>query len=266
MSAVLSMRSRDVAVSHHDSHDLVVGHSAGWAGAMKRARLVAATEATVLLQGESGTGKEVMARLIHAMSPREKRPFVAINCAALPENLLESELFGYERGAFTGAQQTKPGQVKIAAGGVLFLDEVSEMSLAAQAKFLRGIRHALPLLIARGGGSIVNTMSSEVWMGEGQRVAYQTAKSGLIGLNRHTATVGGKHGVRSNIVAPGVTLTAAAMRILNEEYRNQMLASVRSTRLVVPEDIAAMVAFLFSDDAAYVNGQTILVDGGANLS
>jgi NAD(P)-dependent dehydrogenase (short-subunit alcohol dehydrogenase family) len=67
-------------------------------------------------------------------------------------------------------------------------------------------------------------------------------------------------------VAPGVTLTAAAVRILNEEYRNQMLASVRSTRLGAPEDIAAMVAFLFSDDGAYVNGQTILVDGGANLT
>ena len=137
MSAVLSMRSRDVAVSDHDSHDLVVGHSSGWADAIKRATLVAPTEATVLLQGESGTGKEVMARLIHTKSPRGNRPFVAINCAALPENLLESELFGYERGAFTGAQQTKPGQVEIAAGGVLFLDEVSEMSLAAQAKFLR---------------------------------------------------------------------------------------------------------------------------------
>src|SRR6267142_672970 len=137
MSAVLSMRSRDVAVSGHDSHDLLVGHSAGWADAIKRATLVAPTEATVLLQGESGTGKEVMARLIHTTSPRGNRPFVAINCAALPENLLESELFGYERGAFTGAQQTKPGQVEIAAGGVLFLDEVSEMSLAAQAKFLR---------------------------------------------------------------------------------------------------------------------------------
>src|SRR5258706_1617233 len=132
--------------------------------------------------------------------------------------------------------------------------------------YMYGIRHALPLLIARGGGSIVNTMSSEVWMGEGQRVAYQTAKSGLLGLNRHTATVGGKHGVRSNIVAPGVTLTAAAVRILSEEYRNQMLAAVRSPRLGVPEDIAAMVAFLFSDDGAYVNGQTLLVDGCANLT
>jgi transcriptional regulator with PAS, ATPase and Fis domain len=137
MSALLSMRSRDVVPSEIHLADFVIGHSAGWADAMKRARLVAPTEATVLLLGESGTGKEVMARLIHAISPRENRPFVAINCAALPENLLESELFGYERGAFTGAQQAKPGQVEIAAGGVLFLDEVSEMSLAAQAKLLR---------------------------------------------------------------------------------------------------------------------------------
>ena len=132
--------------------------------------------------------------------------------------------------------------------------------------YMYGIRHALPLLIQRGGGAIVNTMSSEVWMGETQRVAYQTAKSGLIGLNRHTATLGGKHGVRSNIVAPGVTLTGAALKILTEEYRNQILGSVRSPRLGLPEDIAGMVAFLFSDDGAYVNGQTILVDGGANLT
>jgi len=98
---------------------------------------VAATEATIFLQGESGTGKEVMARLIHRASPRQYGPFVAINCAALPEQLLESELFGYERGAFTGAQQSKPGHVELAARGVLFLDEVSEMSLTAQVKFLR---------------------------------------------------------------------------------------------------------------------------------
>jgi transcriptional regulator with PAS, ATPase and Fis domain len=137
VSAILAMRSHDTAPAEHDSDGFVIGHSAGWADAIKRATLVAPTEATVLLQGESGTGKEVMARLIHTRSPRGNRPFVAINCAALPENLLESELFGYERGAFTGAQQAKPGQVEIAAGGVLFLDEVSEMSLAAQAKFLR---------------------------------------------------------------------------------------------------------------------------------
>jgi transcriptional regulator with PAS, ATPase and Fis domain len=82
-------------------------------------------------------GKEVVARLIHRASPRSRGPFVAINCAAIPETLLESELFGFERGAFTGAYQAKPGQIEVAAGGVLFLDEVSEMTPAAQAKVLR---------------------------------------------------------------------------------------------------------------------------------
>ena len=91
----------------------------------------------MLVTGESGTGKEVVARLIHAASARKTGPFIALNCAALPEQLLESELFGYERGAFTSAHQAKPGQVELASGGVLFLDEVSEMSLSAQAKFLR---------------------------------------------------------------------------------------------------------------------------------
>jgi transcriptional regulator with PAS, ATPase and Fis domain len=118
-------------------HGHVVGKSAPWMDVLKRATQVAATETTVLLSGDSGTGKEVVARFVHRASARKAGPFIAINCAALPEQLLESELFGYERGAFTGAQQAKPGQIELAAGGVLFLDEVSEMSLSAQAKFLR---------------------------------------------------------------------------------------------------------------------------------
>jgi transcriptional regulator with PAS, ATPase and Fis domain len=115
----------------------VIGESVEWRDVLRKAAQVAPTGTTALVTGESGTGKEVVARFIHAASPRKTGPFVALNCAALPDQLLESELFGYERGAFTSAQHAKPGQVELAAGGVLFLDEVSEMSLSAQAKFLR---------------------------------------------------------------------------------------------------------------------------------
>src|SRR5262249_51600974 len=114
-----------------------IGTSHAWREVIRRATQVAAAEATTCLQGESGTGKEVIARFIHQRSPRWRGPFIAINCAALPEHLLESELFGFERGAFTGAQQAKPGLIELAASGVLFLDEVTEMTPAAQAKFLR---------------------------------------------------------------------------------------------------------------------------------
>jgi len=115
----------------------VVGDSAPWRQVLTQATQVAATETTALLLGESGTGKEVVARFIHRASPRKNGPFVALNCAALPEHLLEAELFGYERGAFTGAVNSKPGQLEQASGGTLLLDEVGEMSLPAQAKFLR---------------------------------------------------------------------------------------------------------------------------------
>jgi len=137
----------------------IVGESAAWKKVLTDATHVAATRATVLVQGDSGTGKEVVARFIHRASPRRDGPFVAINCAALPETLLESELFGYERGAFTGAHQSKAGQIELASGGVLFLDEVSEMSRAAQAKFLRVLQERE---FRRLGGTRVVTTNARV--------------------------------------------------------------------------------------------------------
>jgi DNA-binding NtrC family response regulator len=99
----------------------------------------AATDATVLLEGESGTGKELFARTLHALSPRAEGPFVAINCAAIPDTLLETELFGHEKGAFTGASQRKPGRFEVAHRGTLFLDEIGDLPLGLQAKILRAL-------------------------------------------------------------------------------------------------------------------------------
>ncbi len=115
----------------------IVGSHPRLRAALRLLERVAPTESTVLLTGESGTGKELFARALHALSPRSAGPFVAINCAAIPETLLENELFGHERGAFTGAVRRQPGRFELAAGGTLLLDEIGELPLAMQGKVLR---------------------------------------------------------------------------------------------------------------------------------
>ena len=119
--------------------DHVVGKSKQIVDVFKAVSMVAAKKSTVLITGESGTGKELIARAIHYNSDRRSKPFVVVNCAALPDTLIESELFGYERGAFTNASQKKVGRFELAHGGTLFLDEIGELNLGTQAKFLRAI-------------------------------------------------------------------------------------------------------------------------------
>jgi transcriptional regulator with GAF, ATPase, and Fis domain len=131
---VASLRT---ALDERFGFDAIIGRAPRFLTAVDDARKVAATGTTVLLTGESGTGKEVLARAIHQASARADGPFVAVNCAALPETLVETELFGHERGAFTGADRLRRGRFELAAGGTLFLDEIGDVPLAVQAKLLR---------------------------------------------------------------------------------------------------------------------------------
>ena len=126
---------RDAA--SHNSLDNIIGSGAAMEQLKSTVRTVASTASTVLIHGESGTGKELVARAVHICSPRATEPFVSVNCGAFPETLLESELFGYLKGAFTGANQNKRGLFEVAGGGTIFLDEISEMTLAMQVKLLR---------------------------------------------------------------------------------------------------------------------------------
>src|SRR6266853_3057554 len=132
---------RDAAT--RNSLDNIVGGSPPLEKLKATIRTVAPTGSTVLIYGESGTGKELVARAVHACSPRASEPFVSINCGAFPETLLESELFGYVKGAFTGASQNKRGLFEVANGGTIFLDEISEMSLPMQVKLLRVLQERL---------------------------------------------------------------------------------------------------------------------------
>jgi len=136
-------------LQQHQTHGHLIATSPQMLGVIKMMERVAPSNATVLLLGESGTGKEVIAKALHHHSPRAKQPFVAINCAAIPENLLESELFGHEKGAFTGAVSQTKGKIEYAEGGTFFLDEIGDLPFALQAKLLRFIQERV---IERVGG------------------------------------------------------------------------------------------------------------------
>src|SRR5215216_3805475 len=138
-----------LAAVANDSRDLVYRDEA-MAKVIKLAQQIAGSDASVMITGESGTGKEVLARYVHTRSNRAKKPFISINCAAIPEHLLESELFGHEKGAFTGAVARRIGKFEEASGGTLLLDEISEMDARLQAKLLRAIQERV---IDRVGGT-----------------------------------------------------------------------------------------------------------------
>tara|TARA_R110002073_G_scaffold256799_4_gene419366 strand:- start:11549 stop:12910 length:1362 start_codon:yes stop_codon:yes gene_type:complete len=133
----------------------IIGNGAAMQAVFQQIRQVAATEATVLIQGESGTGKELIARALHDLSDRSSGPFIAVNLGAMPENLLESELFGHEKGSFSGASRQKPGCFEQAAGGTLFLDEVTEMSAKSQVDLLRVLESRVFTRV--GGEELIHT-------------------------------------------------------------------------------------------------------------
>jgi DNA-binding NtrC family response regulator len=129
----------------------ILGEHATMQSSARELQRIAPTDSTVLLLGESGTGKELFARAIHQLSPRAAKPMVAVNCAAIPENLIENELFGHERGAFTGADSRRPGKFELADCGTIFLDEIGELPLAAQSKLLRVLEEKM---VERLGGTV----------------------------------------------------------------------------------------------------------------
>src|ERR1700730_5318136 len=130
----------DSEVSADDCFEGIVGRSLALQRVLEQVAIVAPTDSTVLLHGETGTGKELIARAIHNLSSRRERNFVRMNCAAIPSGLLESELFGHEKGAFTGALAQRKGRFELADGGSLFLDEIGDISLELQPKLLRAVQ------------------------------------------------------------------------------------------------------------------------------
>ncbi|OEU44303.1 MAG: two-component system response regulator [Desulfobacterales bacterium S7086C20] len=154
----------------------IIGRSRSMVELLETVALVAPTEAAVLITGESGTGKELIAGAIHFNSPRRKGPFIKVNCAAITETLLESELFGHEKGAFTGADRRREGRFRLAHGGSIFLDEISEMSVAMQAKLLRVLQEKE---IQRVGGEDVLTVDVRVIAATNRNLMAEIDKGGF---------------------------------------------------------------------------------------
>ncbi len=175
-------RLRAEVGKQYDVEGIVAG-SASMLSVLETVKKVAPTNATVMIYGESGTGKELIARAIHQLSDRAQRPFVSFSAGALPETLLESELFGYEKGAFTGALQAKPGRFELANGGTIFLDEIGDISPAVQVKLLR-------VLQERCSSAWAAPAASQSTCGWSQRRTGTCKSSSLRGRSGRTSTTG----------------------------------------------------------------------------
>jgi two-component system, NtrC family, response regulator len=218
-------------------------------------RRVAPTDVTVLILGESGTGKEVVARELHRLSLRGEKPFVSISCGAIPENLLESELFGHEKGAFTSAHTTRPGRLELANGGTVFLDEIGDMPMTLQVKVLRFLQERE---IERVGGRRVIPLDVRV-LAATNRNLEQAVKEGrfredlyyrlsvidirLPGLRERVDDIVflGEHFLKHfahELHRPGLTLSRAAKAALVDlEHRMQRAALLSNGRMVQPDDL-----------------------------
>jgi len=171
-------QSRDIKTQHGHSDKLtILGSAPAFQDAINLARKVASTDTSVFITGESGTGKEMIAQFIHQHSRRSNRPLVAVNCAALPETLLESEMFGHCKGAFTGAVRDKAGLLETANGGTLFLDELTEMSQATQAKLLRVIQDGI---VRRVGSESVDAIVNVRFLAATNREPEQALEDGVL--------------------------------------------------------------------------------------
>ncbi|MBL1261584.1 MAG: sigma-54-dependent Fis family transcriptional regulator [Thiotrichaceae bacterium] len=170
-NALIKMVARYFCSEHAESEDFIAQDKKSQA-LIQMASRVAKSDATVMITGDSGVGKEVLARYIHQHSRRSEKPFIAINCAAIPENMLEATLFGYEKGAFTGAYQASPGKFEQAQGGTLLLDEISEMDLGLQAKLLRVLQERE---VERLGGRKVISLDVRVLATSNRRMMEEVA-------------------------------------------------------------------------------------------
>jgi len=247
---------------------IVAGATPGNIGAATAVRL-AEEDATVVVADLDESAAQAVVAEIRELDGRAAAQSFDISDEASYKALVDFTVkeFGRVDGLFNVAVDPSAGtgvnDLDVISGPLDLWRHTIDVTLTG---CMYGIRHALPVMIKQGGGAIVNTVSTSAWTGADRDLAYQAANAGLCRLARHTATLGGKHGVRCNSVAAGVILTRAALANTTEEWRTEILTSVASPRLGIPEDIAAMVAFLFSEDAAYVNGQMIHVDGGADFT